>query len=174
MATRLSDRGFVEALFRENESDLKSYIKGKLGNTRAVDVDDIVQEAFLRIAVQDESERPANPRGFLFRIARNLVFDISRRSKVRRAYAEARAAEYASNSETWTYRSAEQKVSVREDLGIILQAVDDLPPQCRKVFLMQRRDGLSYAQIADLLGISQSMVQKHMSKALVRLNEVLP
>jgi len=174
MATRLSERGFVESLFRNNEADLKSYVRSRMGSGGAVDVDDIVQEAFLRIAVHDEADRPDNPRGFLFRIARNLVFDTLRRNKVRRAFAESHAADVAAGSTPKDSHSAEAAVSSREDLTLILAAVEELPPQCRRVFLLQRRDGLSYAQIAKRLGISESMVQKHMSKALARLFRVLP
>ena len=62
-------------------------------------------------------------------------------------------------------------VSARQDLDVILAAVDELPPKCREVFLMQRNEGLAYAEIASRLGISESMVQKHMSKALTRLHD---
>ena len=174
MATRLSDWGFVEALFRKNESDLKSFVQRRLGSGGPVDVDDIVQEAFLRIATQSEPELIDNPRGFLFRIARNLTFDALRRSKVRRLYAEEHAAEHASGIRAAETGSAESEASAREDLELICDAIDDLPAQCRRVFLLQRREGLSYARIAERLGISESMVQKHMSRALAKLYRVLP
>ena len=174
MATRLTDDGYVDSLFRRNESDLKAYVKGKLGQSTAVDVDDIVQEAFLRISTQRVTDRPDNPRGFLFRIARNLVFDTLRRNRVRRHYAESQAVDPGLQGAVGTMTSAESEASAREELTIVVRAIDELPPQCRRVFLLQRQEDLSYAEIAEELGISVSMVQKHMSKALLRLNEVLP
>lgn len=174
MATRLSDDAYVDSLFRRNESDLKAYVKSRLGHSTAVDVDDIVQEAFLRITTQREAERPENPRGFLFRIARNLVFDTLRRNRVRRNYVESQAAGPGSQRRTEEVKSAENEASVREELAIVIAAIDELPPQCRRVFLLQRQEDLSYADIAERLDISVSMVQKHMSKALRRLYEVLP
>jgi RNA polymerase sigma-70 factor (ECF subfamily) len=174
VATRLSDDGYTDALFRRNESDLKAYVKSKLGVSAAVDADDIVQEAFLRIAVQRDADRPDNPRGFLFRVARNLVFDTLRRNRVRRNYAESQCADLGHGSPGHETTSAESEVSTREELAIVIRAIDELPPQCRRVFLLQRQDGLSYAEIAGTLGISVSMVQKHMSKALARLYKVLP
>lgn len=174
MATRLSDQGSVETLFQQNEADLRSYVGAKLGKSGAVDVDDIVQEAFLRIASQGDTKDIKNPRGFLFRIARNLTFDLSRRRTVRRGYAEAQHAEAAFDQSRFQSGSAENTVSAREDLRLICKAIEDLPSQCRRVFLLQRRDGMSYLDIARHLKISESMVQKHMSKALSRLYRVLP
>jgi len=169
MATRLTKSGGVEALFRENETDLRTYVGSKLGSSGAVDVDDIVQEAFLRISTHESATPIDNPRGFLFRIARNLTFDFLRRRSVRHNYAAAQSAERNSDRSRFESRSAEKIVSARQDLDVILSAIDDLPPKCREVFLLQRNEGLPYAEIAARLGISESMVQKHMSKALARL-----
>lgn len=173
MATRLTGDGAVEALFRENEADLKSYVRGKLGRSGAVDVDDIVQEAFLRIARQQRSTDIDNPRGFLFRTARNLTFDLLRRRGVRDTYNAAQAADPRAVQAKFESESAEQAASTTEELRTILNAVEQLPPQCQRVFLLQRQEGLRYAEIAKRLGISQSMVQKHMTKALVRLADAL-
>jgi len=174
MSSRAPDSGFVESLYRRNETDLKSFVKRRIDGDGAVDVDDIVQEAFLRIATHRDAEQLRNPRGFLFRVARNLIFDTLRRGKVRKDYANAQASDDAGRISQRNAGSAEQSVSARQDLELILEAVDSLPPRCRQVFLMQREEELSYAQIARRLGISESMVQKHMSKALVILGEVLP
>lgn len=174
MATRLSENGAVESLFRENETDLRNYVGGKLGKSGAVDVDDIVQEAFLRISTQETAAEIDNPRGFLFRVARNLTFDLLRRRTVRQAYVASHSVELSSDRRRYQSRSAESVVSAGQDLALILDAIEELPPQCQKVFLLQRREGLAYAEIGRRLGISESMVQKHMSKALSRLYDVLP
>jgi RNA polymerase sigma-70 factor (ECF subfamily) len=174
MSSRAPDSGFVESLYRRNETDLKSFVKRRIDGDGAVDVDDIVQEAFLRIATHRGAEELKNPRGFLFRIARNLIFDTLRRGKVRKNYARAESADAVDRFSQGNSGSAEQAVSSREDLELIFRAIDTLPPRCRQVFLLQRDEELSYARIAERLGISESMVQKHMSKALSKLSEVLP
>lgn len=174
MATRLTVNGAVEALFRENETDLRSYVRGKLGRSGAVDVEDIVQEAFLRLARQDASVNIENPRGFLFRTARNLTYDLLRRRGVRDNYNAAQAADPRALQARLECESAEQAASTSEELRNILDAIEQLPPQCQRVFLLQRQEGLRYAEIADELGISKSMVQKHMTKALLKLAEALP
>jgi RNA polymerase sigma-70 factor (ECF subfamily) len=51
------------------------------------------------------------------------------------------------------------------------KAVDSLPDQCKKVFLLAKKEGLSYARIALILGISVKTVDNHMSKAIKKIKE---
>ena len=53
------------------------------------------------------------------------------------------------------------------------EAIDDLPAQCRRVFLLSKRDGLSNEEIAEELGISVKTVKNQMTKAFSRLREAL-
>ncbi|MEX2453900.1 MAG: sigma-70 family RNA polymerase sigma factor [Rhodospirillaceae bacterium] len=62
---------------------------------------------------------------------------------------------------------AEAVAAGRERLAILSHAVDELPPRCREVFLLSRLDGLSNGEIAQRLGISRNMVEKHIIKAMV-------
>jgi RNA polymerase sigma factor (sigma-70 family) len=48
-----------------------------------------------------------------------------------------------------------------------------LPERCREVYLLHRFDGLSYAQIATQCGVSVSMVEKQMTKAIKRIAEAM-
>ena len=61
----------------------------------------------------------------------------------------------------------------RDKLGAFSDAVDTLPPQCRRVFMMQRFEGLTYKEIASRLDISTSTVEKHLQKALRRCTDYL-
>ena len=51
------------------------------------------------------------------------------------------------------------------------KAVEDLPVRCRKVFLLCKRDGLSYREVAQTLGISEKTVENHVSKAMKALRK---
>lgn len=50
-------------------------------------------------------------------------------------------------------------------------AIDSLPERCREVFLLSKRDGLKYKEIADKLNVSIKTVENQMSKALRVLKE---
>ena len=50
-------------------------------------------------------------------------------------------------------------------------AIDSLPEKCREVFLMSKRDGLKYEEIATELGISENTVRNQISKALKVLKD---
>jgi RNA polymerase sigma-70 factor (ECF subfamily) len=50
-------------------------------------------------------------------------------------------------------------------------AIDSLPEKCREVFVMSKRDGLKYEEIAEELGLSVNTVRNQISKALKILKE---
>jgi RNA polymerase sigma-70 factor (ECF subfamily) len=59
----------------------------------------------------------------------------------------------------------------RHRLERLLAGMEQLTPRTREVFLMHRLDGLRYREIAEELGISQSAVEKHMSRAIEILTD---
>jgi RNA polymerase sigma factor (sigma-70 family) len=172
MATRSPHSSFVESLYQDAGADLKSFVRRRLGDSG--DVDDIVQESFLRISTRTDDRPLDNPRGFLFRTARNLIIDKARRGKVAAEHLVAAQAGLSGQQEQTEQISPERIVSAAQDLDMIMAAIEELPPACRRAFLLQRTSNLSYAEVARRLGISESMVQKHMSKALCHLYKVLP
>ena len=62
--------------------------------------------------------------------------------------------------------SAEDVLAQRQRVRLLAEVIDELPPRQREVFLMHKFDGLSHAEIAEKLGISRSMVEKHVMRAL--------
>lgn len=164
----------IEELFRNSADDLKSFVSHRLGRNNASEVEDIVQESFLRVSTQKSAEPLRNPRGFLFRTARNLIIDLARKRNVRVINAEAVQSAPQAERERTDRISPERAVSGQQALALILDAIDELPPACQRAFLMQRQNDFTYAEVARRLNISESMVQKHMSKALCHLYKVLP
>ena len=63
---------------------------------------------------------------------------------------------------------------IRQELMLKLEAaVEKLPENTKKVFCLSRKEHLSYAQIAEHLGISLNTVKYHMKNALVLLRREL-
>lgn len=132
------------------------------------EAEDIVQEIFLRIGNVDAAV-VINPVAYLYKLGSNILLDrvrAQRRALAREdAYADAHsnltpegpAAEAPSPEDAWASRRRLERV---------MSTVDAFPPQRRRVFIMHKLEGLSYAEIAEVLGVSKSAVEKHMIAAL--------
>lgn len=61
----------------------------------------------------------------------------------------------------------------RDMLRRLEAAISKLKPKTRAIFLAHRLDGLSYAEIAELTGLSVKGVEKQMSKAIAKIDRLL-
>lgn len=121
------------------------------------DVEDVVQDCFVRLL--EASVEPRNVRAWLYAAVRNRCIDLLRQSS-HSVEPLAVGLETATDEE-------QQERSLRE--ARLWEAIDALPARCREVFLLSKRDGLTYAQIAQRLGLSEKTVEHQVSKALKRL-----
>lgn len=148
-------------LFRAVLRDLRGYLRMRLRD--ANDAEDVAQEAFLRVWRSRGAEQIENPRSYLFRVANNIATD-RLRERQRWQWVDESAVAEAEDCV-----SPERTVAAREELALVQQAIERLPPNCRRAFTM-RLEGRSHAEIAAAMGVSKSMVEKHMADALVRLD----
>jgi len=103
-----------------------------------------------------------HPRAYLFRIAANLAVDLARKTKIRSRYAGENVdvdhfAEDTANPEA----ASEGAIQLRR----LQAALSELPPLCRAAFLLNRIDGLTYAEIAERLGLSVRTIDRYMFRA---------
>jgi len=147
--------------FEKHYDELKSFVSRKVGC--AALAEDIVQEAWVRVASNTPAEPVSNSRAYLYRIAHNLVIDRIRRDRVqsRHVVNDFLAENIPSNDS-----SPENWLVHRERLDTLMKAVEELPPRCRQVFRMRKFEQLDQSEIARRLGITRSMVEKHLRKAL--------
>lgn len=146
---------------------LVRYFFRHLGNRE--DAEDLAQEVFVRVAHQKPQQRINNVEAFVFRIASNLLKDRFRRNRSHRVQQHISDCECA-QGRLGEAPSEENVYQQQERLKMFLSALDELPPRCRTVFLLQRYEGLTYTEVAQKLGISVSAVEKHMMKALLHFD----
>ena len=138
--------------------------------SRRQDAEDVAQDAcvhVLRLAAPQSVQEPAR---YLARIARNLSIDRSRRRQREAALFDSSA--YAE----LTCRDGldpERITSGEEALMRAIAAIEALPPRCREAFELHRFEGVNYIGIAHRMGISASMVEKHIAEAMLRLTRAL-
>lgn len=129
----------------------------------AADIDDLVAESLVRAYGADEWKTVANGRSYLFRIARNVLIDHARRT----ALVAFDSLDDAGVDQA--DRRTEAAISARDELRQVQRAIEAMPPQCRRVFLLRRVHERSIGEIAVEMGLSVSTVEKHLGKAVLLL-----
>ncbi|MBK1842709.1 sigma-70 family RNA polymerase sigma factor [Azospirillum sp. YIM B02556] len=159
-------RLLVDGLFRQHNSGLLRFLARRLGcRDRAADA---AQEVYLRLLRFAGSGSIAHETSYLYAAAANVAADLTRA----RITEERRTAgdlpdclpDPAGAAET---ERPDDAAAARQRLRLMQAVVDELPPRCREVFLLNKIDGLSHGEIANRLGISRNMVEKHIIKALL-------
>lgn len=169
---QIKTRADFETLFKTHYSLLCSYANGFLKDVDASE--EVVQEVMFRIWTGRESLIiETSMQSYLFRAVRNGCMNVIKHQGIRdnyRAFREKERIEFQ--------RSQEDEMIVTELEQKIREAIDKLPSERRKVFILSRYDGLTYGQIAEKLDISVKTVENQMGKALkslrVELSDYLP
>lgn len=151
-----------------HESSLRSYLRGSFPAVR--DVDDVVQESFLRIWKARAEYPVRSAKGFLFRIARNLALDTVRRRKTSPLEQVGELTEMRVLDERPGVVDA---LSANEKLAVLADALDALPARCREVVILCKLQGKSYREAAHTLHLSEKTVAEHVYRGTRRLGEEL-
>jgi RNA polymerase sigma-70 factor (ECF subfamily) len=132
---------------------------------RSADAEDIAQEACARALQVAEPKDIRDPVRYVLRIARNLVVDRLRRRNREALFLDSLAVADGARDSV----DPERILAGKQELERALAAIGRLPPRCREAFVLHRFKGLSYAAIARHMGVSTSMVEKHIAEAMLRL-----
>lgn len=131
---------------------------------------DLVQESFARVyAAERAGQAIRDPRALLYRTARNLITDHHRRGAVRTQAGEVADGGALAEADACAGPAAfepEVAVSSGQGLAAMLATIDALPPRCREAFLLYKFDGLSYAEVAERMGISVRTVEMQLQIAM--------
>jgi len=128
-----------------------------------------VQDVFESVWNSKEAiDENINIRAYLFRSVKNRSLDLVQHQNIRNKYNLEVNEMYSDNSNPGKGSSPEAKLINR-----VRQEVEKLPQKSKEVYLLHRRDGLTYAEISEVLGISIKAVEARMTKALKLLRERL-
>lgn len=148
----------VEQLYRESREALTAYFLRRHRSTHAAE--DLLHETFLQLMRRvDRCRAASSPRGYLFGIARHVSADAWRRAKP------------PGEDETSLASVAAPQPDPR--LAVARETIAGLPPLQREVLDLRFQHDLSYAEIAEALGIPVGTVRSRLHNALELLREQL-
>ena len=147
----------IYAAFLQNESILKRFLRRFL--YKQEDIDEISQETFLRAYKATQGREIDSPKAYLFQVARSLAYsELSRKTRKLTDYLEDALEDQAGTTDL-----LEDDVAAQQKVSLFFDAIAELPPQCRRVFLMRKVQGMPHKAICESLGIGASAVEKHIA-----------
>jgi RNA polymerase sigma-70 factor (ECF subfamily) len=126
------------------------------------EVEDIVQETYVRVCKIQDAAQLESPKSFLFTTARNLAIDHTKRAETRLSDPLEPELENCGPLSTGV-DSTFQQVASHEEFSLFCEAVRSLPPKCRRVFVLKKVYGLTQREISKELNIKESTVEKHIA-----------
>lgn len=136
-----------------HEAQIRHWLKSRYGSQ--CDVDDVVQEALLKIFKAREKADLKSPKAFFFAVARNAAVDSMRKAKVAvtDSLIDEEVLEIVDEGE-----SVDEVAARNHELEILTQAIQALPERCRRVFTLSKVYGMTYNDIARDMDISFNTV----------------
>lgn len=164
---RAGDDSAFEALFRTYANRLCAFVDQHVHAPEVAE--EIVQDLFLEIWHRRDQWRPkTNVRAYLYKAARNKALDYLDHQRVVDAWKQ-----QAGIEETTGSPAPEENLRQKELTRAVQAAIDQLPERRRLIFILNRRHGMTYAEVAEMLDISVHTVETQMSRAFKTLRKLL-
>ncbi|MDP3608385.1 MAG: sigma-70 family RNA polymerase sigma factor [Methylophilus sp.] len=164
----------IHHLYANHYHWLRTRLQRRL--VHAADAADVAQDTFMRILSAPDYlvDKNSNwhldePRAYLTVVAKRLVANLYRRRALEQAYLD-----FLAHSSDLTKPSPEHNVLILETLQQIDSMLDGLPTKVREAFLIAQLEGLTYAQIASQLSVSERTVKRYMVQAMARCILLMP
>lgn len=155
---RQGQSAFSEA-YQAHRQRLYQYFRRRISN--GDDAQELAQETFLRLLRVDRADLVRDPQAYLYRIARNLVYERACKALPIERWAD------DSELEALADPSAPEADADRAALNEkVERIVAELPPRHQAIILLFCHEGLSQREIGERLSLSKSMVQKCLAQGL--------
>lgn len=161
--TETTRESFLRRLSERYRQPLTAYFQRRVRSRN--EAEDLTQEVFLRLVRRLDVEAIDNPEAFVFQSAVNLLRDRSRRGKTLQSHL-AELTHYQPDIEEL---SPERVFDSRQSLTLVMSVLEELDERTRDAFILHRLEGMKHAQIAELMGVSVSSVEKYIIRALALL-----
>lgn len=155
------DKSAFESIYHRYSKDLYYYALGFLKNKEIAE--DIVQEAFVYLWKNHQNISSEYPiLLYLQKIVKNACLNYFRHLDVEKRYSESVEEEIF---------SLDEKTELLELVSEVRQAINKLPEQCRKIFVLSCVEGLKYGEVAEDMGVSVNTVKSQVKIAYKKIRE---
>lgn len=129
------------------------------------DVEDVVQESYLRIWKRHTLEPIRCAKAFLYLASQRIALDILRRRRrsPTQCVEDLSALDIADEAPV-----VHERLSMDEKVELLIEAIDNLPTRCREVVVLRKLKSLSQQETARLLGISEKGVEAQLARGMER------
>lgn len=150
-----------------HEPALRGYLRSQFPS---VDVDDVVQESYLRVWKVRALQPIRSARALLFTVARRLALDVIRRN---RRSPVVPVKDFSQLFVLDPKPDAAGAACATEDFAFLVAAIDSLPARCREIFILCQLEGLPHKEVAARLGLSENTVAVQSARGLQRCEAFL-
>lgn len=154
------DARAIERLFKEHNEALIRFLQTRLRSYQAAR--EVAQEAYVRLLSLHQPGALSYLRAFLYKTAANLATDRLRRQDV-----HDRATELPLFHEFADVLSPERRVAGAQEIQRLAQLLEELPPKCRRAFVLNRFYGVDFPAVAQELGVKERMARIYVVRALL-------
>jgi RNA polymerase sigma-70 factor (ECF subfamily) len=151
-----------------HEPMLRGWLQSRFGSR--LPVDDVVQEAYVRVWRARQQGELQAPKAFLFATARNLALDYLRRHHVCRTEG---LGENALSDVLDERGDIPETVARNQELALLTEAIQTLPERCRQIFTLRTVYGMSQRDIGERLGISDRTVAAQLAIGTAKCTDYL-
>jgi len=134
------------------------------------EVGDLRQDAYMRVYAAAKTERPSQPKAFLFSTARNLMVDRIRREQI--VHMDL-VIDFDALNVSVDEALPDEQLSAREELRLLQDALNALPAKCREIVMLRKVFGYSQRETAERLGVSVATVEGQSQRGVRKLAEAL-
>ena len=140
-----------------HESMLRAWLRSRFPTD--LDVDDVIQESYLRI-LRTRKDKPIKaPKAFLFATSRNIALNMIRASNVRGD----RSVQIEDIDILDEGKSVQETIARNQELEALTAAIQTLPKKCRQIFTLCKVYGMTPKEISEELGLSLPTVYRQLS-----------
>lgn len=163
--TRGNTESPVSKAFVEHRAFLKKIVARYFSSQH--DIEDVVQEAYLRAYEAEKKRVVAHPKAFLLQIAKNVALtNLKMKSRQITDYIE----DVGDSLNLEAGAPADLELAAHQSLQLYCEAISMLSEKCRAAFLLRKVYGLSHAEIAVRMGLSLSSVEKYLHQGILTCN----